>query len=336
MSLRRIGKHVFTENKWFIGLYLANTALLTLYFYLYGTLTAFVYPFVLSTFLLIIALMIQAYKSYRFYIKFDAATNGIETFTNTATIADEVLTKMTDVHQEYRKIVFTMHTKQEERAMLFSQWLHNMKVSIAIIQLASAKGTPEALADIQRENDKLQHTLEECLQMLRLADFSRDYVPERVQVKELVQKMLNEQKSHFIYAGIFPSVQISEDLYVYTDLKWCKYLLGQLITNAIKYSKREQTISIQASKQRECILLHVQDDGIGIAKEDITRVFEPFFTGKNGRHTTTSSGIGLFMAQQIAQELHHELTVQSTEGQGSTFTLTFLSIPKDNVREMHL
>ncbi|KOY81629.1 sensor histidine kinase [Lysinibacillus macroides] len=302
---------LWQNSKWFILLYFINTAMLTLYFYLYGTLTETWYPFVLSSFLLIIALVIQAMKLWQFEQNLASAKAG--TMVKNTHIAIQALQ---EVHQQYRNKLNRQSLQAEEQLAIISQWIHNLKVSVNVIQLASESNHTQAKEDILKESEKMAHNLEQCLQMLRLADFVQDYMAKQTTIKAILEAVLRDNKTLFIYEGIFPKVSLTEEI-IYTDEKWCKFLITQLLTNAVKYSKNGQTILIcNEGKQ-----LYIKDTGLGIPKEDLPRIFDPFFTGQNGRLYRNSSGVGLFLAKQIADKLHHQLTITSENG--TTAMLSF-------------
>lgn len=301
---------LWQDCKWFILLYFANTAILTLYFYLTSTLLDAWYPFVLSSFLLIIALVIRAMKLLQFEQDVASAKAGI--IIENPHLAIQALQ---EVHYKYRNELNQQRLQNEEQLALLSQWIHNLKVSVNVIQLASNSTNPQAKEDIMRENERLAHNLEQCLQMLRLADFAQDYVAKQTNLKILLEAVLKENKTLFIYESVFPKVSLTEEA-IYTDEKWCKFLITQLLTNAVKYSENGQYITIY----NEGKLLYIKDTGIGIPPEDLPRIFDPFFTGQNGRHYS-ASGIGLFLAKQIADKLHHQLHITSENG--TTAMLSF-------------
>src|SRR5690606_3219603 len=108
-----------------------------------------------------------------------------------------------------------------------------------------------------------------------------------------------------------------------TDSKWLSFVMTQLISNAIKYCKDKdgnKSLDIQIYEIDQAVNIVVKDEGIGIPQADIKRVFDPFFTGSNGRLTGESTGMGLYLAKKICLHLGYTLNVQSVEGEGTTFT----------------
>jgi len=210
-----------------------------------------------------------------------------------------------------------------------------MKTSITVIDLACEQnnlvnGNNKYIEDIKEENSTFKKNLEECLNVLRLDDFSRDYITTACNLNDIVNSAVNSKKRDFIYKRVFPTVNIDKDLNVYTDRKWCIYMIEQIISNAIKYSesKSGNKIRISAAKGNEGIELLIKDEGMGITKEDLPRVFEPFFTGSNGRKERSSTGIGLYMVKTISKKLGHSISLNSKVGRGTEFKIIFRN---DNV-----
>lgn len=96
------------------------------------------------------------------------------------------------------------------------------------------------------------------------------------------------------------------DLEVATDSKWLIFIVNQIINNSIKYKKQNENLELEifAKKQKENIILYIKDNGIGISKNDISRIFEKGFTGENGRLTgKKSTGIGLYLCKKLCDKL---------------------------------
>ena len=100
-----------------------------------------------------------------------------------------------------------------------------------------------------------------------------------------------------------------------TDPKWLGFVIGQCLSNALKYTKTGG-IHIYLSESRPHTLV-IQDTGIGIRTEDLPRIFEKGFTGCNGRGEEHSTGIGLYLARKIMHKMNQEITVESEPGQGT-------------------
>jgi hypothetical protein len=322
--IRLLSKTIDSERKAII-FYLINTAALLFIFNLTLTKSLIVYPALLSLAILTVYLIMKAVMMHSFLHNLDSAkySKGHEAHPETSkeTLVFETIE---DIHAHYNDRMMAMNEKLEGRNSMFSSFIHNMKSSLAVIELACANPFPDALSDIALENEKLKRNLEQALNVLRLDEFANDYVPERVDLHALVSAVINEKKRDFIYAGVFPKLH-GESAYVYTDKKWCAYILEQIIANAIKYSPAGKNVDLEIKPGEKRTVLTIRDEGVGIEAEDIPRVFELFFTGKNGRDHKAATGIGLFMVKHIARQLGIEVTLTSTVGEGTSMSLSFLA-----------
>ncbi|MPQ33074.1 HAMP domain-containing histidine kinase [Clostridium estertheticum] len=348
MCLTKLILVVLKKEKAAIIIYLLNTIVLVSFYYLIFNSREIIYPIVVSLFFLMIFIIYKTIEYNNFYISLDEAKkspNYKGKFDNSV----EVFEVINEIHDNYINKFFKMKNRIKERDTLMAQWVHNMKTSITVIDLASEKGlnhykrcrnidgvsseiplknleNSDFLYDILEENKKLQDNLEETLNLFRLDEFAKDYIPEKVNLRELVNSAVNNKKREFIYSKVFPKVIIDEKYYIYTDKKWSKYMLEQIITNAIKYSEKENSyVTFSLVEDDNYIILSVEDKGVGIRKEDISRVFEAFFTGSNGRNNKKSSGIGLYMVKLVADELGHKINIKSNVGEGTIVEISYLS-----------
>lgn len=322
--IRLLSKTIDSERKAVI-FYLLNTAVLLLLFNLTLSNNLIIYPTLISLVILATYLIIKAVHYHSFLHNLDSAkhSKGYEAHPETGKEA-LVFEVIEEIHVHYSDRIIVMNEKLEGRNSMFSSFIHNMKSSLAVIELACANPSPDALSDIALENEKLKRNLEQALNILRLDEFANDYVPERVDLHALVSTVINDKKRDFIYAGVFPKLH-GEPAYVYTDKKWCAYILEQIIANAIKYSPAGKNVELEIKPGEKRTVLTISDEGIGIEAEDIPRVFELFFTGKNGRDYKTATGIGLFMVKHIARQLGIEVSLSSAIGKGTRVSLSFLA-----------
>ena len=109
-----------------------------------------------------------------------------------------------------------------------------------------------------------------------------------------------------------------EDAVALTDEKWLAFVIDQLLMNAVKYTPAGGVIRVSAGEGPS---LRIEDTGIGIAAEDLPRIFERGFTGHNGRQDKRASGIGLYLCRRICDNLGHTLRCESEVGRGTCFTI---------------
>lgn len=302
-----------------------------LFYKLFFKSSEILYPMLLAFVVFIVYLIIEIIRYKIFLERLNEVKKTSEYNDRDLCFNEEiVLDSISDIHKNYNKQIYSLEQNINERDKLFSVWIHNMKTSIAVIELASEKikenYISKEIEDIKEENVLLKKNLNECLNVIRLNEFSNDYIFKKCNLKFIINKVINNKKRDFIYAGVYPQVQIDECLEIYTDEKWIIYMIEQIILNGIKYSNRNEKVFISAYKEKEDIFLLIEDKGIGIAKEDLSRVFNPFFTGTNGRNNRNSTGIGLYMVKNISNKLNHEVFIESEEEKGTVVTLKFKNI----------
>lgn len=309
----------------FIIIYALNTFLLILIFNLLLSKLYILYPVLISTFIFSIYICIKYMKNKRLVINVN--NNKIQNYVPTYNIEykDKLyLDIIKDLHFDYNNELNKQLENSKLSSYMFSQFLHNMKTSVAIIDLAYHSNNENVLDDINIENIKLNQQLQQCLNVLRLQEFSQDYVPINVDLVELVKKVINDNKSNFIYNNVFPKINCeSENTFILTDEKWCSYILNQIISNSIKYSNKNGIITFNIFKREEFLVLEIIDNGIGIPEYDLERVWELFYTGDNGRSESNSTGIGLAMVKNVAKYLQIGLSIESKLNVGTKVELTF-------------
>ena len=303
------------------------TMSLTLFYYLLLDSAELIYPISLGLGVLIVYLVIEGYKLGCFFeilddikkAECDLAKVDLDYFDG------YVLSEINKIHNNYTSRISELENQIKDRDELFSTWIHNMKTSVAIIDLASESEMDKEgiLLDIKEENLLLKKNLEECLNIIRLDDFSRDYMTDSYNLSNVVRGVINDKRRDFIYSGVFPKVDIDEEIEIYTDKKWLSYILEQVISNAIKYSDKGRSVEFYMINDECNVVLFIKDHGIGISKTDINRVFEPFFTGETGRENRDSTGIGLYMVKTIADKLGHRVYIDSEISKGTSFKIIF-------------
>jgi len=229
------------------------------------------------------------------------------------------------LHSLYKAQIQKGDKLHKEHLRFINQWVHQMKTPLSVIQLQLQEFEGEEKYDnMQEEVNKLKEGLKMVLYFARLDSFQKDFLVERISLKHLVLDTINEEKKIFIRNRIIPRVEINESIEVYSDAKWLKFMLGQLIINGVKYSKgKGKELIINASENEKEIKLNVIDKGIGIPMKDIKRVFDSFFTGENGRKYGESTGMGLYIIKEVSQKLEHEVEIQSTVNEGTMVTMKF-------------
>lgn len=200
----------------------------------------------------------------------------------------------------------------------YTLWAHQIKTPIAASSLLVGDLTDQtAKKQLEQEIFKIESYVNLVLQYLRLESFHEDLVLHKERLDDLVKEMVKKYAIFFIQKGL--SLDLHDlDREVLTDKKWFLVILEQILSNSLKYTQ-QGGIEIYCQDQT----LYIKDTGLGIQNADILRVFERGFSGYNGRLTQQSSGLGLYLSKKIADQLGHDIAIESQVGQGTTVKITF-------------
>ncbi|UOQ48817.1 sensor histidine kinase [Gracilibacillus caseinilyticus] len=285
--------------------------------------------------LLIVTFFQIVYHVYRYFKFRDIYRYAVINASETAWLPDtpDQLTTQLKEHYEkqydyYKQELERLHHEKKQETFFMQQWIHQMKTPLSVMRLTIDKEEPHLppamKQDLDEELDRIKHGLQLALYQSRLQQFERDFHVEKIVLADLVRSIIQEYKSSFIRHRVYPKVDMDTSLTIYSDQKWLGFVIEQITSNAIKYSQHtNDTVLFRASIENDGIVLAIQDHGIGIARQDLTRVFDPFFTGKNGRQVQESTGMGLYLAKQICDALDHKLLVQSEVQQGTILSVVF-------------
>ena len=230
---------------------------------------------------------------------------------------------MQQLYKHYQHEVQQLYASQTRQYKFMNQWIHQMKTPLSVLELLLQEQEVDKQS-MQEEVDRLKRGLDMVLMTARIENFQEDLQVEQVNLKAIVTSVINDNKRLFITNRVFPQVEIDEAIVVMSDSKWLQFCIMQFITNAVKYTFEDhKKVYISATKEQHQIRLQVKDEGIGIPKSDLSRVVKPFFTGENGRKTGESTGMGLYLAQEILQKLGHQLTIDSQINEGTVVSVYF-------------
>lgn len=226
-------------------------------------------------------------------------------------------------HQVLNHVV----AEQNDQREFIDGWVHDIKVPLAALQLISDDLEldigEEKYYQLTDEINRINHYVEQVLYYSRLSNFANDYLIQQYDLKTIINPVIRDNMNYFIHKHI-QLEQGDLNYTVLTDQKWLSFILQQLITNSLKYTPDSGTIKISVTTTPNDLQLLIQDTGVGIQSADLARIFEKGFTGENGRQVNTrSTGLGLYLAQKLAQKLGHEITASSIVGQGTTLVVHF-------------
>jgi signal transduction histidine kinase len=219
------------------------------------------------------------------------------------------------IEQQFNSLQQQWDKSYKDMVDYYSLWVHQIKIPIAAIDLVLQTGDDRNPEQLRQELFKIEQYVEMVLCYLRMETMSQDLLLKEYPLEEMVKKAIRKYASMFIHKKL--SVKL-DDLSgkVLTDEKWLLFVIEQVLSNAIKYTK-SGGIHIYMDPDQEATLV-IEDSGIGIREEDIPRVFERGFTGYNGRFDQRSTGIGLYLCKEILQRLSHSIAIESEVGKGTS------------------
>ena len=236
---------------------------------------------------------------------------------NLKEIIKETEKSMLEHVNEYKHI-------QEEYKEYIELWIHEIKIPIATSKMIIENNKSNVTVSINEEIDKIENYIEQALFYARSNAVEKDYYIKKVNLKEIVNGSILKNKRDLLQNKINLKIHDIETN-VYTDSKWCIFILNQLIQNSIKYSKNEnKEIEIFSKEKKDKVILYIKDNGIGIKKGETTRVFEKGFTGENGRiNGKKSTGIGLYLSKKLCGKLGLGIELNSEENVGTEIRIIF-------------
>lgn len=260
-------------------------------------------------------------KHQRLTATINAATAGVGELPKPRDLLERDYQSLIRVLAENRaELISQFDNRQTDMSDYYTLWAHQIKTPISAIGLLlqTEEGDRERTRAYEQELFKIEQYVEMVLQYLRLESMSSDLILVEYDLAEIVRQAVKKYGIIFINKKI--SLELEElNCRVLTDEKWLGFVLEQIISNALKYTNQGK-ISIYLDEQSEKTLI-IEDTGVGIRAEDIARIFDRGFTGYNGRMDKKSTGIGLYLCQQVLEKISHTITVTSQVGQGTRVSI---------------
>lgn len=231
------------------------------------------------------------------------------------------------------EVISNADSQRAELMDYYTLWVHQIKTPIAAMKLLlQQKGAFEKRGAMFQELFKIEQYADMALQYLRIDSMSSDLLLAEYDLDGIVKQAVKKYAATFIYKKIKLHYEES-GLTVLTDEKWLVFVLEQLFSNALKYTPEGGDITVfteagggkNGEGRKRALIL--SDTGIGIGAEDLPRIFERGFTGKNGRMDKKSTGIGLYLCREILERLSHRISVASAPGEGAVVRLDLSTDP---------
>lgn len=234
----------------------------------------------------------------------------------------KIIRMLSEEHMTYRS---EMNDKYAEMVEYYTVWAHQIKTPIASMRLHLQNEDSSLSRKLSADLHRIEQYAQMVLTFLRLDSSSTDYVFKEYDLDKIVRTSIKKFSSEFISRKLSLRYEPLNTTIV-TDEKWLGFVIEQVLSNALKYTPCGSiTISLADPKT-----LRIEDTGIGIAAEDLPRIFENGYTGYNGRTDRKASGIGLYLCKRICNNLGHRIHVSSIIDVGTVIDID-LSQAKLNI-----
>ena len=221
------------------------------------------------------------------------------------------------------KISYLEKEKQDYEEYIES-FAHDIKTPISALSLVFENKKAYKLKDEVKQIDNL---VEQILYYARLDVVEKDYFIKELVLDEVIHNIMISYKEYFLRAKVKLDIHNLDNV-VYTDEKWLIFIVSQIIQNSIKYFDKElKKLEIYSINDTNKTVLFIKDNGCGIKKSDINRVFEKGFTGSN-RYNHNSTGMGLYLVKKLVNKLGLEVNIESVEKE---YTKLIIVFPKNNI-----
>lgn len=280
-------------------------------------------------------------EKYRLLSKLLAAQERGSDLPKTSSYMEQAYQRIITAQESERKELITqLDERQQNMADYYTMWTHQIKIPLSAMDLLLQEGRDEmdenragqTIRQLREEVFKTGQYVDMALHYARMESISADLSFARLDVGELVKGAL--KKYFILFSGAGLNLHLEEcHAQVITDGKWFSFVIEQVLSNALKYTK-EGAISIYgvdaagSHVKEACGYLVIEDTGIGIEEGDLPRIFERGFTGYNGRMGNKSTGIGLYLCRQIMDRLGLSIRVESEKNVG---TKVFLGIIQEEI-----
>lgn len=234
-----------------------------------------------------------------------------------------------DIGKTMKEHVKIYQKETKEYKEYIELWIHEVKTPIAAAKLMVENHRDRVPEGLEAELGKIEGYTEQALFYARSNDVEKDYLIREVCLEDVVNEVIAQNRQAFI--GKHCEIRLHDlDCHVYSDGKWMNFILGQILSNSLKYAGTDENgrdagvrLEIFGMEGKENTTLVIKDQGIGIPEREVDRVFEKGFTGSNGRTHKKSTGIGLYLCRKLCGRLGHSIFLSSEKGKGCTVEIVF-------------
>lgn len=315
-----------------IILYTLLAGIFELVFSLYSLpLEAVLYAAALAAMAALIAFSLDFSHYYKRHITMlklrDEIVLGLDALPSPINLTQADYTTLLKIMQAEKSRITSAGDKLRTEMMdYYTLWVHQIKTPIAAMNLLLQSEDSNLSAELREELFKIQQYVDMVLSYLRLDSDTSDLMIREYDLDHIIKQAIHKYAHLFVRKKIYLDYRPLHRKAL-TDEKWLLFVVEQLLSNALKYT-HTGSVSIYMEEHAWNTLV-IADTGIGIAPEDLPRVFEKGFTGYNGRQDKKSTGIGLYLCKRILSRLSHTIHLESEPEKGTRALIDLAHIPME-------
>ncbi|SFU79343.1 hypothetical protein SAMN04487886_11666 [Clostridium sp. DSM 8431] len=217
--------------------------------------------------------------------------------------------------------------REREFREFIELWVHEVKTPIASSKLTIENHKNKVTESIEEDLVKIEYYIEQALFYARSGSVNKDFLIKKSNIEKIVNNSIRKYSKILIKKRV-KIVKENLDLDVYSDRKWIEFILGQIISNSLKYlDKDEKILEFKCTENDNSITLMIKDNGIGIEDKYLDKVFDKGFTGNNGRQIKNATGIGLYLCKKLSDKIHLNIKISSKQRE---YTAVYITFPKSS------
>ena len=323
----------FKDNLYIIFIFMLSYTINLLIFLAFKIDKSVIIAVTITNIILLLSIyLIPYFKKKMFYDnllnninKLDKAYLVLETLEKPEFYEGELLVSaLYEINKSMNENINNMEEQLQEFKDYIECFVHEAKIPLSTLVLMSNNHQEGFDKKTKLQLKRLEDYVEQVLYYVRSENASKDYLIKETSLAKVIKNVglknmddLLENKVDYIVLNV--------NYKVLTDSKWLEFILGQIVNNSIKYKKniKNSYIKISVQDDEDKTTLIIEDNGIGIKESVLKQVFDKSFTGKNGRNTNKSTGMGLFIAKNMCLKLGHKIEIESKYNEYTKVFITF-------------
>lgn len=232
------------------------------------------------------------------------------------------------IQHSLEELQMRLKLRQTSRKKLIDELVHQTRTPLTILS-SHLEGLSDGV--LQFSPDEMiicESQIENLTAMIRnisnMIDADKDIEQlhiEQIEIRQLLKQITDGLRVQFLNKNVQLKLPDKEKIVLKTDRHKLSQAIYNLLTNAYKFSAPGDQVTIDYQQVADSLTISVKDTGAGIHEEDLNRIFDPYFRGKNAG-SITGEGIGLYIAKENVQQLGGQISVQSHPGEGSIFSIS--------------